>query len=139
MRMNNCKTFLASLGFEDIFSEKCDFNGITALDYEIYGDIYRKNIEVMKVEFHYEFIVDMFLIFNTVFMRSDFNERLESIHRKLDTSLWSELIENEWNTTGDSSIFHLMDLMVSHQFEENIGQICERVCSIWKSQYEEID
>ena len=133
--MSSYIDFLTNLGFGEVLQEEFSLEDSDFYDIEMYEDIYSENIEVMKDEFDDGFIIEMFLAFNTVFMRSDFSEMLDQIREQFGTDMWSTLIAYEWNEKGNSSIFELMDNLMIGYFEANISEVCKRVRSVWVNDY----
>ena len=133
--MSSYMDFLTKLGFDDVLTEEFSLEDSDFYEIELYEDIYSNNIKKMKDEFDDSFIIEMFVSFNPVFMRSDFGEKLDQIEKQFDTDMWSTLIQYEWNETRNSSIFELMDNLMVGYFEANVGEVCERVRAIWVNDY----
>ena len=132
--MSTCTEFLSELGFGEIVE---DMELTDEYDIELNGSIYEKNITLLKDEFDDEFIVDMFLCYNAVLLRSDFAERLHLIKKQFDTDMWGTLVQYEWNETGGSSVFHLMDFLEVGYFEAHLAEVCDKVRSLWVADYGE--
>ena len=127
--------FLTDLGFGEIIENEFSIEDSNDYDIEHYGNIYRKNIMMMKDEFDDYFIVEVFLYYNTVLMRSDFCEMLNSVKMQMDTDMWSTLIVYEFNETGESSVFSLMDNLTVGYFDANLENICKKVRAVWIEDY----
>ena len=130
--MSTCAEFLSKLGFGEIVE---DMELADEYDIELNGSIYEKNITLLKDEFDDEFIVDMFLCYNEVLLCSDFAEMLHLIKKQFDTDMWGTLIQYEWNETGESSVFHLMDVLEVDYFAAHLAEVCDKVRSLWVNDY----
>lgn len=124
--MKKCMNFLSELGLGDAaaeFFDPEDFALVSEQYIEDFADVYAKNIGAIKDEFSDDFVVGMFLCFNTVFMRSDFCEMLDQVREQFGTDLWSEQIEYEWSSTGESAVFELMDSLEIGSFEQRLAGV----------------
>ena len=130
------KQFLLDLDFEEEQIEECiDLEQEEFFDLEYNSSIYQENLVFMKTEFDDYFILQMFSIFSSVFMCSDFKEMLDNIKNQFNTDMWGTLIQYEWNETGESSVFELMDTLEIGYFEANLPIVCNKVRSLWVSDY----
>ncbi len=134
--MSSCVEFLTKLGFGGSIDDcRFDFELIDEDDIECFDNLYKNNISTLKEEFDDGFILDMFVVYNTVFMRSDFEEMICQIEEQFDTDMWGTLIQYEWYETGESSVFKLMDNLEIGYFESNLADVCAKVRSVWVSDY----
>ena len=132
--MSKYSEFLTKLGFG---KNVADMELIYKYDIESNGSIYEKNITLLKDEFDDCFIVDMFLYYNDVLLRSDFEEKLRQIEKQFDTDMWGTLIQYEWSEKGESSVFYLMDVLNVGYFEAHLAEVCDKVRSLWVADYGE--
>ena len=135
--MSKCIEFLTELGFGEIIGNDFSLEHIAEEDFDFFSDQFEKNITILQDEFDDEFIVAMFVHYNPVFMRGDLSEKLSQIEKEFDTDMWGSLIQYEWNTTGESSIFYLMDVLEIGYFDSHLPEVCNKVRSIWENDYGE--
>ena len=138
--MSRCVEFLTKLGFGEIIDDcRFDVELINEDDIECFDDLYKENISTLKDEFDDEFILDMFVVYNTIFMRSDFEEMIRQIKKQFDTNMWGTLIQYEWYETGESSVFSLMNNLKIGYFDANLAEVCNKVRSLWVNDYGDDD
>ncbi len=135
--MSRCIEFLTELGFGEIIGNDFSLEHIAEDDFDFFGDQFEENISILREEFDDEFIVAMFVDYTPVFMRDDFSEMLSQIEKEFNTDMWGSLIQYEWNTTGESSIFDLMDVLEIGYFDSHLSEVCNKIRSIWESDYGE--
>jgi len=130
---NVCIDFLKEIGFDhELVEDLVESRGVEIYkDVESYKEQIISRIEKMRGEFDDEFIIDMFLFYDTVFINGGFCEKLEKIREQFNTPMWSEAIQYEWATTGESSVFDLMDVWEIGYFEKNLEAVCQKVWSVY--------
>ena len=133
--MSRCTEFLTNLGFREIIDNDFHLEDIDEDVIELYADLFEKNISILRDELDDEFIVEMFVYYNSVFMRVDFSEIIGRIKKEFDTDMWGTMIQYEWNETGESSVFYLLDALSIGYFDSNLSEVCSKVRSTWVNDY----
>ena len=133
--MSRCTEFLTNLGFRETIDNDFPLEDIDDDVIELYADLFEKNISILRDELDDEFIVEMFVYYNSVFMRVDFSEIIGRIKKEFDTDMWGTMIQYEWNETGESSVFYLLDALSIGYFDSHLSEVCSKVRSTWVNDY----
>ena len=133
--MSRCTEFLTNLGFRETIDNDFPLEDIDDDVIELYADLFEKNISILRDELDDEFIVEMFVYYNSVFMRVDFSEIIGRIKKEFDTDMWGTMIQYEWNETGESSVFYLLDALSIGYFDSHLSEGCSKVRSTWVNDY----
>lgn len=135
--MRTIKEILLAEGFcEELIDENILPESYQLYDIDSCESIYVSILSFMREDFDDWFILAMFATYPAQFMSSSQIDNLLSIKAYFNSDMWSTYIQYEFSETGSSSIFELMDCMIVGEFEERLADTCEKVKSLWISDYE---
>lgn len=134
--MQTIKEFLLAQGYsENLIDKHIPPENYLFFDLEYCEGIYRSNLAFMQKDFDEWFVIEMLAQYSCVFMSSSLQDKLQLARAAFGTDMWSSFVQYEYDHTGHSTLFELIDSLVIGAFETKLANVCKKIRSLWEEDY----
>ena len=134
--MRNIRDFLIEEGFDKaLIDDSISPDNYGIYDLESCESVYTSIFSFMREDFDDWYILAMFTLYSGVFLSGSCIDKLGAVKVQFASDMWATYMQYEFSERGISSIFELMDSLVIGEFEAEKANVCDKVKSVWLSDY----